>query len=72
MCSLKGEYTKKTLAYKRKVIPRSYCVEVTACKSSRGQEGYLRVLNVFLLAKNIAYLKNKRKVLLQNLLFLEL
>ena len=40
-------------AYKR-VIPRSYCVEVTACKSSHGQESYLRVLNVFLLAKNIA------------------
>ena len=49
------------LAYK-KVIPRSHCVEVTACKSSHGQESYLRVLNVFLLAKNIAYWKkNKNK-----------
>ena len=44
---------------------------VTACKSSRGQKSYLRVLNVFLLAKNIACWKNKRKILLQNLLFLK-
>ena len=57
-------------AYKR-VIPRSHCVEVTACKSSHGQGSYLRVLNIFLLAKNIAYWKNKRKILFQNLLFLK-
>ena len=59
MCSLNG------------VIPRSHCAEVTACKSSRAKESYLRVLNVFLLAKNIAYWKNKRKVLFQNLFFLK-
>ena len=45
----------------KKKIPKSHCVEVTACKSSRGQESYLRVLKVFLLVKNIAYWKNKRK-----------
>ena len=27
--------SKTLLAYKRRVIPRSHCVEVTACKSSR-------------------------------------
>ena len=42
----------------------SHCVAVTACQSSHGQESYLRVLNVFLLAKNIAYWKNKRKNLI--------
>ena len=58
-------------AYKR-VIRRRHCVEVTACKSSHGQESYLRVLNVFLLAKNIANKKkNKRKILFHNLLFLK-
>ena len=48
-------------AYKR-VIPRSHSVEVTACKSSHGQESYLRVLNVFLLAKNIAKEKCYSKI----------
>ena len=59
--------TKKTLsAYKRRVIPRSHCVEVTACKSLRGQESYLRVLDVLLLAKNIAYWKNKNESILKS------
>ena len=54
-----------------KTHKESHCVAVTACKSSHGQESYLRVLNVFLQAKNIAYWKNKRKILFQNLLFLK-
>ena len=63
--------SKTLLAYKRRVIPRRHCVEVTACKFLRGQESYLRILNVFLLAKNITHWKNKSKVLFQNLLFLK-
>ena len=41
-----------------KTHKNSHCVAVTACKSSHGQEIYLRVLNVFLLTKNIAKIKN--------------
>ena len=46
----------------------THSVGVTASKSSHRQESYLRVLNIFLLAKSIAYCKNKRKILLRNLL----
>ena len=47
MGSLNGEqYEETLLAYKRRVIQRSHHVKVTACKSLRGQESYLRVLNV--------------------------
>ena len=64
MCFLDGDTEKRCrLAHKRRVIPRNHCVEVTACKSSRGQKSYLRVLDVFLLAKNIAYWKNNKSLI---------
>ena len=68
MCSLNGElYEKKTLLmYKRRVIPRSYCVEVTTCKSSRGQESYIRVLNVFFISKEYSILEKQKKSLISN------
>ena len=45
----------------------SHCVAVTVCKSSHGQESYLRVLNCIFISKEYSILEKQKK----NLLFLK-
>ena len=39
----------------------SHCVDVTACKSSHGQESYLRVLNGIFISKEYSILEKQKK-----------
>ena len=42
----------------------SHCVAVTACKSSHGQESYLRVLNGIFISKEYSILEKQKKNLI--------